>query len=148
MSEVCRVGGASTLVTLSESPNWPSWIGLWTLSAVGSLPQHRQPVSEALSCGYEALATHFEQAYSALIGLLGLRLRHPLTIRHFTVAVEALSEGCMLRVRMDPASLYDIRITGRDGVERTWTLLGLGLDALARQFLEEDPDALPATGSG
>jgi hypothetical protein len=37
-----------------------------------------------------------------------------------------------------------VRPTGRDGAPREWTLFAVGLEALARQFFDLDPDWSPA----
>jgi len=142
LGEVCRVGGAANMVALMESPNWPSWIGVWTLTTAGELPEQRKRIDEALRDGYGAFTVHFEQAYLGLAGRLGLRLRKPLTIRQLTIAVGALAEGCALRARVDPAPMNGImRSTGSNGDEQEWTLFGIGLEALTHQFFEIDTDA-------
>ena len=119
LREVCRVGGAANMTSLLESTDWPSWIGVWTLSNVVNAPAQRRRIEAALLEGYEGFTAHFEQAYLALAGLLGFRLRAPLTIRQFTMAVSALAEGCALRGRVDLASMSGIeRATGVDGAAR------------------------------
>ena len=141
LREVCRVGGAANMTSLLESTEWPSWIGVWTLSNVVNAPAQRRRIEGALLEGYEGFTAHFEQAYLALAGLLGFRLRAPLTIRQFTMAVSALAEGCALRGRVDLASMSGIeRATGVDGAPQEWTLLGTGIEALVVQFFEADPE--------
>ena len=71
---------------------------------------------------------------------LGLRLRAPFTLRQFTVAVGALVEGCALRqIGADDLATIE-RATGPGGTVQTWTLFAVGLEALAREFFELDPD--------
>ena len=148
MREVCRVGGAANMTALLESPNWPSWIGVWTLSTTGELAEDRTPIDAALLEGYESFTAHFEQAYLALAERLGFRLRENLTIRQFTISVGALAEGCTLRGRVDEDSMHGIkRRTGPGGAEQEWSLLGISLEALVHQFFEPDPGFSAGTGS-
>jgi len=144
LREVCRVGGEANMVSLLGSADWASWIGVWTLSNAVDVPSKRQRIEDALREGYEGFTAHFEEAYLAVAGLLGFRLREPLTIRQFTMAVSALAEGCALRGRVDLASMTGIeRATGPDGATQEWTLLGTGLEALVVQFFEADPEVRP-----
>jgi hypothetical protein len=75
--------------------------------------------------------------------ILGLRLRRPWTIRQFTMAVTAYSEGCSLRRRIDGRVEGIVRATGPNGEDQEWTLFGVGLEALVHQFYEPDPDHVP-----
>ncbi len=146
LREACRVGGEANMLALLDSPNWPSWIGVWTLRTTGDLAEHRERIDAALLDGYESFTAHFEQAYLAVLAMLGFRLRENLTIRQFTIAVGALAEGCALRGRVDEDSMYGIkRATGPEAEEQTWTLFGVGLDAMAHQFFEIDPDSTVGT---
>jgi hypothetical protein len=141
LREVCRVGGAASMTALNESANWPSWIGVWTLSTAGDLSEQSKRIDNALLAGYESITAQFEQAYRGLADLLGLRMRTPLTVRQLTMAVGALAEGCTLRGRVDPTGMHGImRNTGPNGTEEEWTLFGIGLEALAHQFFEIDPE--------
>jgi hypothetical protein len=144
LTEVCRVGGQANMASLLASAEWPSWIGVWTLSNAVHAQARRERLEAALRAGYEGFTAHFEQAYRSLAGLLGFRLREPLTMRQFTMAVSALAEGCALRGRVDLASMSGIqRATGAGGELQEWTLLGTGLEALAVQFFEPDPEFVP-----
>jgi hypothetical protein len=80
------------------------------------------------------------ELYGALIDVLGLRVRAPLSLRQFTVSVGALVEGCALRQGADKDVGTILRPTGPDGSLQEWTLFGVGLEALALQYLEIDPE--------
>jgi hypothetical protein len=148
MREVCRVGGEANAEALLDSRDWPLWIGVWTLSTAGELPDQRNRIDAALLDGYESFTAHFEQAYLAVAALLGFRLRENLTIRQFTIAVGALAEGCALRGRVDADSMNGIkRATGPEGDEQEWTLFAISLEAMIHQFFEIDPDNAPSAGS-
>jgi hypothetical protein len=140
--ELCRVAGAASIETLTQSPNWPSWIGVWAVATVGGdSDDRRRRVEEALLVGYQNTTDRFEEAYLGMADLLGFRLRAGLTVRQFGIAVGAMAEGCALRHRVDASNMRDIiRPTGPHGEEQPWTLYGIGFEALVRQFLEVDPD--------
>ena len=144
MSEMCRVGGAANIRALRESHNWSLWIGVWALATAGESTDQKERIQSALLEGYESVTELYEETYLALLGLLGLRIRPPLTIRHFTVAVGALAEGCTLRDRVDVDTEDIVLSTGPDGAYQEWTVFGIGLEALARRFLELDPGWTPS----
>ena len=78
--------------------------------------------------------------HGAVLPLLGLRPRAPLTLRQFTVSTGALVEGCALRqVGAEDLDVIE-RPTGPGGSMQEWTLFAVGLEALATAFFEIDPD--------
>jgi hypothetical protein len=120
--EVCRVGGEANIEALRQSPNWPSWIGVWAVATVGNLPEQRPRIDAALLEGYEATSGRFEESYLAIAGLLGFRLREGLTIRQFAIAVGAPAEGCARRNRVDASTMERIvRTSGPGGEKQEWT---------------------------
>ncbi len=140
LSELCRIGGAANIQALRQSDNWSLWIGVWALATAGERTEQKRRIQQALLEGYETVTEMYEETYQALLSLLGLRLRSPLTIRQFTVAVGALAEGCTLRNRVD-VDMEGIALpTGPGGDVQQWTLFGLGLEALSLRFFELDPD--------
>ena len=57
-----------------------------------------------------------EKIYQATLSIVGFRVRPDLTIRQFTIAVAALTEGCVLRNRVDTEQMNGIlRPTGPEG---------------------------------
>ena len=129
------------MTTLRQSTDWSLWIGIWAVTAVGSAPERRRRVDEALRASYADVTEQMEGIYAALVGMLGYRVRDGVTTRQFAIAAAALAEGCVLRDRVDAVQMSGIRRpTGRDGEEQEWTLLGLAFDALTRQFYELDPE--------
>ncbi len=82
-----------------------------------------------------------EAIYRSLLDLLGFRTRHGLSVRQFAIAATALTEGCVLRDRVDSVQMNAIiRPTGRDGEDQEWALFGFALFALTEQFFELDPE--------
>ena len=97
--------------------------------------------TEAAAHAYEAVTRRFEEIFGAAFALVGIRVRSGYTLREFTLAASALSEGCALRDRIDPRSTRGFsRPTGPDGKFEEWTLFSLSVEALIWQFTEPDPD--------
>jgi hypothetical protein len=140
LREICRLGSTANLDAVVGSPSWPAWIGVWALVMADADTIRKRPIADALQEGFEATTRNYQAIYEALLTYFGLRPRDPLTTRQFTVAVDALAEGCALRDSVDPASVRAIsRPTGPDGDMQEWTLFGIGLDALVHEFFELDP---------
>ncbi len=141
MREICRVGGAVTAQALRQSSTLPSWIGVWALAASGESSDYRKKIEDALLSGYETFTERIEGMYSALTAYLGFRLREGLTLRHFVIASDSLSQGYGLRDRIDSSATETIiRPTGPDGEAQEWTIFGMALEGLVREFFEIDPD--------
>jgi hypothetical protein len=145
LRELCRIGGAANIQALRESNNWSLWIGVWALATAGQATDQKRRIQSALLQGYESVTEMYEESYLAILALLGLRVREPLTLRRFTVAAGALAEGCTLRNRVDVDMEGIVLPTGPDGEDQEWTVFGLGLEALAHRFFELEPDWTPGT---
>lgn len=138
--ELCRVVSEVHLDTLRRSINWSLWVGIWAINAMGSVPERRRRIDEALHQSYLDVTDQMEAIYLSLLGVLGYRVRPGLTTRQFAIAAAALTEGCVLRDRVDAEQMQGIRRpTGRGGEDQEWTLFGLALYGLADQFFELDP---------
>ena len=141
MQEICRVGGAVSARTLRQSSNLPSWIGVWALAASGESLEYRKKIEEALLSGYDTFTRRIEAMYSALTAYLGFRLREGLTLRHFVIASDSLSQGYGMRDRIDNSVTETIvRRTGPDGEPQEWTIFGVAFEGLVREFFEIDPE--------
>lgn len=145
MREVCRMSASANTNALARSTDWLLWLGIWAISAVGTAPERQQRIELALEQAYCAVTEHMEAVYQAGMDFVGYRVRAPLTVRQFTIAVAALAEGCVLRDRVDGVHMKGIvRPTGPHGEDQDWTLFGLALEALADAFFELDPDWSPS----
>ncbi|HEY4948005.1 MAG TPA: hypothetical protein VII19_08900 [Acidimicrobiales bacterium] len=140
MHEVCRIGAAANGEALLDSPSWSLWINVWAMATAGNSPAQQQRIRSVLREGYNSVNKLWEETYGVLAALLGLRVRRPLTIRQFTVAVGALSEGCSMRSRIEGQMEAVFRPTGPDGADQEWTVFAIGLVALVQEFFEPDPD--------
>ena len=148
LSEVCRVGGDASLRVLAGSRSWSLWVGVWVLAVTGPASERGMRIRQALVDGYEATTDQWIDLYGALADHFGLRPRAPLTLRQLTVSVGALIEGCALRAGADRDTAAILRPTGPGGELQEWSLFAVGLEALAHQYLELDPDWVgPARGT-
>ena len=144
MRELCRVGGAANLEVMRQSGNWPIWIGVWALAASGEPFEYRKDIREALASGYSVFNERIEEIYTAMASFLGFRLRETFTLRQFSIAADALGQGCGLRDRVDDSTMGGIaRSTGPGGALQEWTLFAIAFEGLVRQFFEIDPDWSP-----
>ena len=147
LEEVCRLSGRVSLEAILHSPTWSLWVGIWVLGTTSPATPLNDRVRRALLDGYELDTGGWQSVYAGLADHLGLRLRVPFTMRQFTVSVGALVEGCALR-HFGAEDLDAIeRPTGPDGALESWNLLGVGLQALAVQYFEIDPDWTGPYGS-
>ena len=146
LRELCRVGSAVQMETLRRSQDFSRWIAVWALTVIGPASENRLRIQSALEQSYQSVTEHLDEIYQLILDLLGYRLRYGLTVRQFTIAAEALTEGLLLRERMN-AEHFDgiVRPSGADQENQEWTLLGLAVDALSEAFFELDADWAPST---
>lgn len=147
VSDLWRMVGEISLDELTDSASWPIWVGIWAIAASGGSGETSAATRSAITASYENLTTSYMGLYGWAIDHLGLRLRHPLTLRQMTIAISALVEGCALRDQVDRDSVRRIpRPTGVHGELEEWTLFGIGLEALVWQFVELIPRWKPPSG--
>ena len=141
------MGGAANLQAMRQSDNWPLWIGVWGLARNAEPAAHREKIRAALKAGYDAFNDRIEDAYRAIVEILGFRLREGFALRQFTIAVDCLGQGCGLRDQVDSAHMeVIIRATGPGGAPQEWTLFAIGFESLVYTFFEIDPDWSPDAG--
>jgi hypothetical protein len=145
LRELCRVGSAVQMEALRRSQEFSRWIAVWALTGLGPPSENRRRIESALEESYELVTEHLDEIYQLVLDLLGYRLRDGLTVRQFTIAAEALTEGLLLRERTNAHHFDGItRPTGPSGEMQEWTLLGVAVDALSEAFFELDPDWEPS----
>jgi hypothetical protein len=140
MAEMLRIGGEASSEAIANSANWSLWISVVAMATTATRPDQRHRIQAALLDGYASVTKYWEETYTGLMGILGLRIRPPWTMRQFTMAVTAYSEGCSLRQRIDGHAERIVRPTGPHGDDQEWTLFAVGLEALVHQFFEPDPE--------
>jgi hypothetical protein len=140
LSELTRVGGEASMRARLETRDWSLWVGVWVLALTTAPTGHRRRIRDALTTGLDSAADVWEQLFAGLCSHLGFRVRAPLTLHQFTLAVSAMVEGIALRQGGDPELALIARPTGPGGATQEWTLFGVCMEALAVRFLEIDPD--------
>ena len=143
VQQVCRVGGQANTVTTAESPNYPLWTHVVATAITTSNAEQRERILVPLREGYTSFTKLWEETFSALAALLGLRIRPESEISQFVMVLVALDQGFALRHRINGTFEYVSRPTGPNGENEDWTLFALGLEALVHQFFEIDPDWQP-----
>jgi hypothetical protein len=119
--------------------------GVWALASGAHRPGAADPIYEAMRANYAAVEERAVGDTETLLAFLGLRPRPPFDVRQFTAACTALVEGCALRDRAEPGGRGLALPSGPGGALQEWTVLGVGMEALADQFFELDPDWTPPT---
>ena len=144
MRELCRIGGEANLDWITQGPTWPIWVGAWAAAVTGPRNEHRAHLAERMHENYERYTTNYEAVYAMIFDFAGFRMREPLTIRQFSIAVGALVEGCGLRDLVDSEAVRGILLpTGPEGRTQEWSIFTIGLEALLRQFVEPFPGWRP-----
>ncbi len=141
--QLCRVVGAASSDTLQASSNWPLWISVVAMATTSSPSDRRSRVQCALQEGYATITEFWEASTGIFMAHLGLRFRLPWTMRQYTVATTALSEGYALRQHIEGTMEPFMLTTGADGELQEWTVFGLAMEALVMQCVEPDPDFTP-----
>ena len=131
--------------SILRSPTWSRWMAIWALAVVDSGSSRKKPIVEALLRGEIRATDRYEESYAAAMQVLGLRMREPFTVRQLALSVVAFGQGCALRAGVDKTTSHGIdRATGPEGAEQPWTMFAFGVEALIQQFIEIDPDWVPA----
>ncbi len=148
LRELCRLVGELNADAVRQSDDWPLWIGVWALAASGQPLDYRKRIESALLEGFDDFTERIVDAYGAMAGILGFRLRRPFTLRQFAIAADSLGQGYGLRDRIDDSIPESIELpTGPGGGVQQWTLFAVAFDGLVQRFFELDPDWEPGTSS-
>jgi hypothetical protein len=147
LREVCRVEGNASSAAIDESTNWSLWLSVVGMANGAAQPEVQARIKAALADGYRSVTKFWSANFVALGGLLGVRVRQPWTMDHFSMAAIAYAEGCALRQMMSGQVEMTIRPTGPNGEDQEWSPYAIGLEALVHQFLETDPEYSPPHAS-
>ncbi len=140
ITELCRVVGTSSSDSLQLASNWPLWISVVAMATTTSPSERRNRVRGALCEGYASITEFWEATTQTFMGRLGLRFRSPWSMRRYTIAATALSDGYAMRRHIEGGLEPFTRATGPDGALQEWTLFGTTMEALVLQAVELDPD--------
>jgi len=143
LREFLRLAAEANLATGTASRSWAAVVGVWALVSGSRGSVAADGIYEAMERSYAAIDERSNEATRMMMAFLGLRLRAPLDVGQFTTSCMALVEGCALRDRVDAGIRGIERPTGPGGAMQSWTLLGIGMEALTDQFFEFDPDWSP-----
>jgi hypothetical protein len=144
MRELCRAAGELNARAVRQPNDWPLWIGVWALAASGQPLEHRQRIESALFAGLDRFTEQVVDAYSAMAGFLGFRIRAPFSLRQFAVAADSLGQGYGLHERVDESMTEEIDLpSGPEGRVQKWTLFAVAFESLVQRFFEIDPDWVP-----
>jgi hypothetical protein len=144
LRELCRTGGEASTLATSDSNLWSMWVNVLAVATTAPDSEQRERMASGLLDGFDSLATMWEGNFTGLFGYLGFRVREPMTMRQFTEAALAWSEGQAIRQRVSGAVSRLSLPTGPDGEMQEWTLFGVGIEALVQQFFEPDPSFVPS----
>jgi AcrR family transcriptional regulator len=117
-----RVGARSNIERLLQTESIRLQMALWA-------KHDEEHVADLLRRMYRALQADFVPLFDRLVALEGRRFRPPFTVRDFSVAITALTEGFVLRWTVDPHAVpTDLRRVPRllgeepDAGEPEWDL--------------------------
>ncbi len=137
VTEICRQAGGAHFDALTESRAWHLFIAAWCNIASRPESEWEERISDAAKATYTAITRRDTEVLEGMAKVLGMQLRPGFTIEQFVLAVVALSEGCALRDRIDPANTRRVRLpSGSGGRRQEWRLFAVGLEALVWHFFE------------
>lgn len=141
--EFARLGGAVAIDSRVGTRDWEQWVGVWVVTVTNPENKRDTTLRRALAEGLRDTGAAWDGLLERSHRLLGVRLREGLTLRQLTESTGAMAAGFSLRqASWDEPQVFE-RPTGPGGSLQEWTLLGIGLEALAMQYLEIDPDWQP-----
>ncbi len=146
LREVCRIEGNASSLAMDQSANWQLWIGVIALASSTATPELQSRIKAAIAAEYRSVTRFWSRNFTALVGLLGFRVRSPWSMDHFATAAIAYAEGCALRQLADRDMEMVIRQTGAHGEQQEWSAYATGMEALVSQYFEPDPDFVPPDG--
>jgi hypothetical protein len=145
---LCQLAVQQTVIEASRRQEYRllmAAVGCIASSEHVSEPAHVRRVREALRTYLERETELYLELYNQIGAHLGLRTRAPLELRQFTLAIGALSDGIAMRLNYFPEYAEKISVPPAPGYDTpdTWSLAGLGVDAIVHSMLELDPDWSP-----
>lgn len=134
--ELCRFAGFLNgyVPEQGKDRNWTIWLAIWTMSMSDTErgEELRAPLLRAQRTSQQA----FLDLYSIVLDRLGLRIRPPYTLEQFSMVAASLTDGVGLRAGIDTGVITPVESPRAAG---EWNLMGVGLMALALEFVEPNP---------
>jgi AcrR family transcriptional regulator len=140
LREVVRLGVARNFDSVVQSLAWRSSTALIaTLPALEGKDQQR--ILAALTRAETQFIDRLSDLYSAVLPILGLRIKQGFDTKVFTATVRSLIEGLTVRGLTNPAIVNpSIVQPGLDGEPAEWRLPAVGFLAILDAMSEPDPD--------
>ncbi len=134
--DVCRIAGLLNgyVPEPDKSRTWTLWVAIWATSMADNETGSR--LIPALRDTTLTTTERFSAVYAVMLAKLGLRIRAPYTLDQMSLLAASVTDGIALRSGVIPERLTapeDARGPG------DWNLLGIGLTAIALEFVEDDP---------
>lgn len=136
--DLCRIAGSMNGyvdVEPGKHRSWSLWVSIWAM-AMNDV-EARDRLLPALRAEERRTTASFADVQQVMLDKLGLRLKAPYQLHHLSVLAASITDGVALRSGID-ADLVGPVVSHRDDQE--WTLLGVGLAAIALEMLEDDAD--------
>lgn len=135
--ELCRIAGSMNgyiRAEPSKGRSWELWVSIWATAMADAEVADR--LIPSLRAEEVRTVGSFSAVYEIMLQKLRLRPRAPYTLDQMSMLAAALTDGVALRAAIAPDMVSEAASPHND---ESWNLLGVGLTALAREFLEDDP---------
>lgn len=144
--EVVRVGSGANLMDRNGRPMWRLRAGL--LAAAGTRTEaaaatgEREPDELVDALRHAAVRTleRYVPFYERIAGIFGMRVRAGYQIEQFALLAACIVEGLALRLPFSADEVVDVRTPYSIRSGGPWSLFGVGVLGLIREFFEPDPD--------
>ncbi len=129
------------LLDPGQGRNWLMWVAIWATAM--NDPDVGELLLPELRSGEKQSTESFAQLYQIMLDRLGFRLKPPYTMTQFVTIIASMSDGIVLRSEIIPEEVA----SAPSPHVGSWNLLGTGMVAIAREFIEDDRSADPASDS-
>lgn len=137
MVDLCRVAGSMNGYVdadTGKTRSWRLWVSIWAAAMNDEVARDR--LVPSLRDEDQRMLGSFAEVYAVMLDKLRLRVRPPYELGHLALLAAAVTDGVALRSSIDQASVRGVSTPHDD---KEWNLLGVGLLAIAREMLEDDP---------
>ncbi len=141
LRDICRVIGDVHLDALQHSRAWQIWVGAWAITVSTPTLEDDRVLGPVIENGHDQSTAKLGELFGEILDTLGFRLRAPYTIGQLALSFGALAEGMALRDRF-VAGDASVKVLFPDASDR-WSIFGISIWALVREFLEIDPEWKP-----
>lgn len=136
--DLCRIAGSMNGYVEFEPGkhrSWLLWVSIWAMAMNDA--EARDRLLPALRGEELRAVASFAEVQQIMLDKLGLRMRAPYELQHLSVLAASITDGIALRSGIDSDLIRPVASPRND---KDWTLLGVGLTAIALEMLEDDTD--------